>query len=142
MNKQILFVDLIHSKIAYILALLASYSSLDLSKRINDINDDINKIKKSFLEEKNYLDVRDVIKLRSNLKELKSRLNDDIQVSLEGHKIACLLFEVTTLIKLFVNEYQDINEDIKEYLLLTSEYLYDCGRIVNNETLCFEKKFN
>ena len=45
---------------------------------------------KSLLEEKNFLDVRDVIKLRNNLKELKSRLNDDIQVSLEGHKIACL----------------------------------------------------
>ena len=142
MNKQIIYVDLIHSKIAYILALLASYSSLDLSKRINDINDDIDKIKKSFLEEKNYVDVRDVIKLRNNLKELKSRLSDDIIVSLKGHKIACLLFEVYSLIKLFVCEYPDINEDIKEYLLLASEYLYTSGRIVNNETLCFEIKFN
>ena len=139
MNKQIIYVDLIHSKIAYILALLASYSSLDLTKRINDINDDIDKIKKSFLEEKNHVDVRDVIKLRNNLKELKSRLNDDIIVSLKGHKIACLLFEVYSLIKLFVCEYPDI---IKEYLLLASEYLYTSGRIVNNETLCYEIKFN
>ena len=33
------------------------------------------------------------------------------------------------------------NEEVNEYLTLASKYLYDCGRIVNNEILCFEEKY-
>lgn len=140
MSKQLLMLDLIHSKIAYILASLTSYSSLDLSKRINDINDNIELIKNGFIEQKQYLDIRDVIEFRNVLKELKSRLNDDIEVSLQGHKIACLLFEVSTLVKIFICDYKNLQEDICEYLQLISEYMYNCGRIVNQNTICFEKK--
>ena len=32
-------------------------------------------------------------------------------------------------------------EETNEYLLLTSEYLYICGRIVNIEILCFENTY-
>lgn len=142
MDKQLLMIDLIHSKLAYILASLTSYSSLDLSKRINDINDDIDLIKKSILDNKMYIDIRDVISLRNDLKELKGRLDDDIKVSLQGHKIACLLFEISTLMRIFIVENESINEDFKEYLSLASEYMYNCGRIVNQHTICFEKKFN
>ena len=140
MNKEILYIDLIHSKIGYILACLSSYSSLDLSKRINDINREIDLIKKSLIDNKNYIDIRNVIDLREKLKELDSRLNNETEVSLQGHKIACLLFEVSTIIKLFINEYK-LGEEINEYLLLASKYLYICGRIVNIEVLCFENKF-
>ena len=49
-DKLILSLDLIYSKIGYVLACLASYSSLDLSKRINEINDAINLIIKSYIE--------------------------------------------------------------------------------------------
>lgn len=140
MTKEVLYIDIIHSKIGYILACMSSYSSLDLSKRIIDINNDIDLIKKSMIDKKNYIDIRNVIDLREKLKELKTRINDEGEVSLQGHKIACLLFEVSAIIKLFINEYQ-LDEEINEYLLLTSEYLYVCGRIVNIEVLCFENKF-
>ena len=140
MTKKVLYIDIIHSKIGYILACMSSYSSLDLSKRIIDINNDIDLIKKSMIDKKNYIDIRNVIDLREKLKELKTRINDEGEVSLQGHKIACLLFEVSAIIKLFINEYQ-LDEEINEYLLLTSEYLYVCGRIVNIEVLCFENKF-
>ena len=53
-DKLILKLELIHSKIGYILACLSSYSSLDLSKRINEINDAINLIIKSYIENKQY----------------------------------------------------------------------------------------
>lgn len=139
MDKIVLYIDLIHSKISYIIAMLSSYSSLDLSKRINEINSDIDLIKKSILNNKQYIDIRNVLKLKEKLKELKGRLNDDIEVSLQGHKIACLFFECSTIIKIVINEVS-LNEDYKEYLLITSEYLYNCGRIVNNEILCFENK--
>ena len=140
MNKQLLTLDLIHSKIAYILASLTAYSSLDLSKRISDINDGIELVKKGLIDGKQYIDIRNVIEFRKQLQELKSRLNDDIEVSLQGHKIACLLFEISTLLKIFICDCGDLQEDICEYLQLISEYMYNCGRIVNQQTICFEKR--
>ena len=89
---------------------------------------------------KRYNDVRNVIKLREQLKELKTRLNDDDEVSLQGHKIACLLFEVSMEIKMLILDIDASYDDIIEYLSLASQYLYDCGRIINIEILCFENK--
>ena len=137
-DKLILSLDLIYSKIGYVLACLASYSSLDLSKRIIDINKSIYLIKKSLIDEKEYVDIRNVISLREHLKQLKTRVLEEKDVALDGHKIACLLFEVSTLIKMLVAKFDKTKEDIIEYLLLTSEYLYTCGRIINIEILCFE----
>jgi hypothetical protein len=139
-DKLILKLELIHSKIGYILACLSSYSSLDLSKRIIEINEHIELINKTFKEQKNYIDVRNVIKLREQLKELKTRLNNDDEVSLQGHKIACLLFEVSMEIKMLILDIDASYDDIIEYLSLASQYLYDCGRIINIEILCFENK--
>ena len=138
LTKQTLQLDLIHSKIAFVLANLASYSFLDLSKRIDEIMHYIDKIKQSLIDNKRYVDIRDVIKLREELKKLETKL-DDVQVSLQGHKIACLLFEVSTLINIFILDF-DYDEDMKEYLELASKYLFDCGRIINIEILCFEDK--
>ena len=140
-DKLILKLELIHSKIGYILACLSSYSSLDLSKRINEINDAINLIIKSYIENKQYFDIRNVISFREKLKELESRLGNDEKVSLQGHKIACLLFEVSVEIKMLLLDIEIDNEDVNEYLTLASKYLYDCGRIINIEVLCFEDKF-
>ena len=137
-DENILMLDLIYSKIGYILACLSSYSSLDLSKRIIDINKDIYLIKKSLVDNKEYVDIRNVISLREHLKQLKTRVEEEKNVALDGHKIACLLFEVSTLIKMLVAKFDKTKEDIIEYLLLTSEYLYTCGRIINIEILCFE----
>ena len=141
-RKTILTLDLIQSKIGYILACLSSYSSLDLSKRINDINQHIYLIKKSILDNKEYVDIRNVIDLREKLKELKTRLPNDNKVTLQGHKIACLLFEVSTYIKLIILEFDKTKEDVIEYLSLSSEFLHDCGRIINIEILCFENTIN
>ena len=138
MKEILLKLDLIYSKIGYILACLSSYSSLNLSKRINEINSKIFLIKKSLLEEKYYVDIRDVIELRNYLKELKNRLPNDEKVLLDGHKIACLLFEISIEIKLLILKIDIEYNDIIEYLTLASQYLYDCGRIVNIEILCFE----
>ncbi len=137
-DENILMLDLIYSKIGYILACLSSYSSLDLSKRIIDINKSVYLIKKSLIDEKEYVDIRNVISLREHLKQLKTRVSEEKDVALDGHKIACLLFEVSTLIKMLVAKFDKTKEDIIEYLLLTSEYLYTCGRIINIEILCFE----
>ena len=137
-DENILMLDLIYSKIGYILACLSSYSSLDLSKRIIDINKDIYLIKKSLVDNKEYVDIRNVISLREHLKQLKTRVEEEKNVALDGHKIACLLFEVSTLIKMLVAKFDKTKEDIIEYLLLTSEYLYTCGRIINIDILCFE----
>ena len=137
-DENILMLDLIYSKIGYILACLSSYSSLDLSKRIIDINHNLYLIKKTLLENIDYLDIRNVISLREHLKQLKTRVLEEKDVALDGHKIACLLFEVSTLIKMLVTKFDKTKEDIIEYLLLTSEYLYTCGRIINIEILCFE----
>lgn len=141
-DKLILSLDLIYSKIGYVLACLASYSSLDLSKRINDINQQIYLIKKSLLENKDYVDIRNVIDLREKLKELRKRLPNEKEVSLQGHKIACLLFEVSTYIKLTILDFDKTKEDMIEYLSLSSEFLHDCGRIINIEILCFENTIN
>lgn len=138
MKEILLKLDLIYSKIGYILACLSSYSSLNLSKRINEINSKIFLIKKSLSEEKDYVDIRDVIELRNYLKELKNRLPNDEKVLLDGHKIACLLFEISIEIKLLILKIDIEYNDIIEYLTLASQYLYDCGRIVNIEILCFE----
>ena len=89
-------------------------------------------------DEKEYVDIRNVISLREHLKQLKTRVLEEKDVALDGHKIACLLFEVSTLIKMLVAKFDKTKEDIIEYLLLTSEYLYTCGRIINIEILCFE----
>ena len=137
-DENILMLDLIYSKIGYVLACLSSYSSLDLSKRIIDINKSVYLIKKSLIDEKEYVDIRNVISLREHLKQLKTRVSEEKDVALDGHKIACLLFEVSTLIKMLVAKFDKTKEDIIEYLLLTSEYLYTCGRIINIEILCFE----
>ena len=103
MNEQLsLSFDLIYSKIGYILACLASYTSLDLSKRIVDINNHIHLIKKSFIDDKEYVDIRNVITLREQLKQLKTRIQNEDDVALDGHKIACLLFEVSTYIKMII----------------------------------------
>lgn len=139
MNEKLtLSFDLINSKLGYILANLASLTSLDLSKGINEINQHIYLIKKSLIDNKEYVDIRNVINLRENLQKLENRLNSDKQVLLQGHRIACLLFEVATLIKLAILEMDNSKEDMIEYLSLSSKYLYDCGRIVNIEILCFE----
>ena len=137
-DENILMLDLIYSKIGYILACLSSYSSLDLSKRIIDINKEVYLIRKSLVDNKDYVDIRNVISLREHLKQLKTRVSEEKDVALDGHKIACLLFEVSTLIKMLVAKFDKTKEDIIEYLLLTSEYLYTCGRIINIEILCFE----
>ena len=137
-NENILTLDLIYCKIGYILACLSSYSSLDLSKRLIDINKDIYLIKQSIVGNKDFVDIRNVISLREHLKQLKTRVKDDKVVALDGHKISCLFFEVSTLIKMLVLKLNTSNEDIIEYLTLTSEFLYICGRIVNIEVLCFE----
>ena len=63
-RKTILTLDLIQSKIGYILACLSSYSSLDLSKRINDIHHFLFLINKSIKENKEYVDIRNVVTLR------------------------------------------------------------------------------
>ena len=140
-DKLILKLELIHSKIGYILACLSSYNSLDLSKRINEINDGINLLIKSYIENKNYIDIRHVISFREKLKELESRLGNDEKVSLQGHKIACLLCEVSVEIKMLLLDFNIDNEEFNEYLTLASKYLYDCGRIINIQILCFEDKF-
>ena len=141
-EKLILSFDLIYSKLGYILACLTSYFSLDLSKGINDIKQHIHMIQKSIEDNKEYVDIRDVINLREKLKQLESRLDNDNKVALEGHKIACLLFEVATLINLAIIDFNKSNEDMIEYLSLASKYLYNCGRIINIEILCFENKLN
>ena len=75
-DENILMLDLIYSKIGYILACLSSYSSLDLSKRIIDINKSVYLIKKSLIDEKEYVDIRNVISLREHLKQLKTRVKE------------------------------------------------------------------
>lgn len=142
MDEQLLLnLDLIYSKIGYILACLSSYASLDLSKRISEINKNIYLIKKSIIDNKQYIDIRDVIKFREDVKKLNSHLKEDVEVYLDGHKIACLLFEVSTIIKI-ISKNENINEDMKEYLALASKYLYDCGRIVNIEVLYYDNKID
>lgn len=138
MDEILLKLDLIYSKIGYILACLNSYNSLNLSKRINIINGKIYLIKKSLLHDKEYIDIRDVLEIRNDLNEIEKSLNNDIQVLLDGHKIACLLFEVSVEIKLLILKFNNKYEDMIEYLTLASKYLYDCGRIINIEVLCFE----
>lgn len=140
MNEKCnLRLDLINCKISYILTCLTSYASLDLSKRIYDINQKIFLIKKSLIDQKEYVDIRNVIELRDQLKEIIKRVENDNEVFLSGHKIACLLFEASIEIKLFNNEFEILN-DFKEYLLLASQYLYYCARVVNIELLCYENK--
>lgn len=140
-NQLELSLDKIYSKISYILACLSSYSSLDLSKRIYEINHHIHLIKKSCIEHKNFVDIRDVIDFRIKLDELKSRLPNDDEILFDGHKIACLLFEVSIELKLLIIQFnKHISEDMMEYLELASKYLYDCGRIVNIELLSYENK--
>ncbi|MDY2888444.1 MAG: hypothetical protein SOU19_02655 [Candidatus Caccosoma sp.] len=141
--KKTIYLDIIYSKISYILACLNNYTSLDLSKRIKDINDNIYLIKKGFIDNKAYVDIRNVISLRENLDLLKNRIqNIDDKVMLEGHKISCLLFETSKIIELFLEEFNLNDLDLKEYLLLASKYLYFCGRIINIEILSYEKKEN
>jgi hypothetical protein len=139
-EKLILSLDLINCKLGYILASLASFTSLDLSKGINEINQHIELISQSIKDDKEYVDIRNVINLRENLKKLKTRLNNEDKVSLKGHRIACLLFEVATLLKLAILDFDESYEDMIEYLSLSSEYCYFSGRIVNIEILCFEEK--
>lgn len=141
--KETIYLDIIYSKISYILACLNNYTSLDLSKRINKINDNIYLIKKGFIDNKTYVDIRNVISLREDIDLLKNRIqNIDDKVLLEGHKISCLLFEVSKLIELFLEDVNLDDLDLKEYLLLASKYLYLCGRIINIEILSYEKKEN
>ena len=138
-EKLTLSLKLINTKLGYILANLTSYSSLDLSKGINEIDQHIYLINKSIKENKNYVDIRNVINLRENLMKLENRINNDLEVLLQGHKIACLLFEVATLIELVILDFDNTKEDMIEYLSLASKYLHTCGRIVNIEILCFEQ---
>ena len=140
MNEKLtLSLDLINSKLGYILASLASFTSLDLSKGINEIHQHIELINKSLKDNKEYVDIRNVINLRENLNKLQNRLTNDQEVLLQGHKIACLLFEVATLINLVILDFDNSKEDMIEYLTLASKYLHTCGRIVNIEILCFEE---
>ena len=139
-EKLILSLDLINCKLGYILASLASFTSLDLSKGINEIHQHIELINKSLIDGKEYVDIRNVINLRENLKKLKNRLPNEESVSFKGHRIACLLFEVATLIKLVILDFDESYADMIEYLSLASEYCYCGGRIVNIEILCFEEK--
>ena len=119
------------------MASLASFTSLDLSKGINEIHQHIELINKSLKDNKEYVDIRNVINLRENLKKLESRLNNKDEVSFKGHRIACLLFEAATLIKMAILDFDATYEDMIEYLSLASEYCYLSGRIVNIEILCF-----
>ena len=137
MDEYLLKLELINCKIGYVLACLTNYSSSNLSKTIIQINDDISLIKNSLIDNKDYLDIRDVIELRNALKELEKKVDDE-KVSLFGHKIACLLFEISTLIKLFILEFQDLKQDFKEYLEIASKYLYYCGKIINIEILYYK----
>ncbi len=142
MEEQLgLNLDRLYSKIGYILACLSSYSSLDLSKRIYEINQNIHLIKKSCIEKKEYIDIRNVIAFRSQLAELEKRLPNDAKVTFDGHKISCLLFEVSIELKLLISQFSNfLPEDMKEYLEIASKYLYDCGRIVNIELLSYDNK--
>ena len=139
MNEKLtLSLDLINSKLGYILASLASFTSLDLSKGINEIHQHIELINKSLKDNKEYVDIRNVINLREKLNVLQSRVNDESEVSFKGHRIACLLFEVATLLKMAILDFKPSYEDMIEYLSLASEYCYLSGRIVNIDILCFE----
>ena len=57
--KETIYLDIIYIKISYILACLNSYTSLDLSKRIKNINDNIHLIKKSIIDNKAYVEKSD-----------------------------------------------------------------------------------
>lgn len=141
--KEIIYLDIIYSKISYILACLNSYTFLDLSKRIKNINDNIYLIKKGIIDNKAYVDIRNVISLREDISLLSTRIkNIDDRVLLEGHKTSCLLFEASKIIELFLEENNLNDLDLKEYLLLASKYLYLCGRIINIEILSYEKQEN
>ncbi|MCI5744813.1 MAG: hypothetical protein MR270_00820 [Erysipelotrichaceae bacterium] len=142
MNEQTLKLDLIQSKVGYILALLSSYPSLDLSKRIEDINKVIYLIKKSIIDQKEYIDIRNVINLRSLLENVKNTygFKSEEEISYDGHKIACKLFEIALEIKLFVIDNKMLNQDYLEYLSLASEFFIDCGRIINIKILCYDNK--
>ena len=83
---------------------------------------------------------KDLMIQEENLKKLESRLNNKDEVSFKGHRIACLLFEVATLLKMAILDFDATYEDMIEYLSLASEYCYLSGRIVNIEILCFEEK--
>lgn len=141
-QKLILSLELLNSKLGYVFACLSPYVSLHLSKGISEINQHVYLIKKSIIDNKEYVDIRNVIKLREQLKQLRTRLTDEKEVALTGHKIACLLFEVSVLTKMVILEMDKANQDMIEYLSLVGEYLYTCGRIVNIEMLCFEEKID
>ena len=113
--KEIIYLDIIYSKISYILACLNSYTSLDLSKRIKNINDNIYLIKKGIIDNKAYVDIRNVISLREDISLLSTRIkNIDDRVLLEGHKTSCLLFEASKIIELFLEENNLNDLDLSE----------------------------
>lgn len=144
MSKQQLSckIKLLSSKLGYILACLASYSSLDLSKRLKKINDHLFKMAKSLQEEKVLLDIRDVIELKEQLWQMKQNFSDEDEVLFEGHKIACLLFEFSFQAESLKEEliHLEINEDFCEYLDYVAQFSYLCARWVNINIVCFENK--
>ena len=137
MEKLLLDIDIVSAKLAYIIASLASYSSLDLSKRLNLIVDELYLIKKSLIESKQYIDIRNVVAFREDVKALKDRVKPENEIIFSGHKIACLLFEVSIYFKQLNQAIKQ--EDYQEYMLLASEYTYLAGRLVNKELLSQEK---
>lgn len=143
-DKTICEIKILCSKLGYILSSLSSYSSLDLSKRLKRINDNLFKIAKSLKEEKNQIDIRDVIELKEQLNQLKKNMPNNEEILLEGHKIACLLFEFSyqvEWVKIDLSQ-QQINEDFVEYLDYVAQFCYFCARWVNINLLCFENKLN
>ena len=76
-EKLILSLDLINCKLGYILASLASFTSLDLSKGINEIHQHIELINKSLKDNKEY-----------EIPTSELKINDTIVVK-PGCKVPC-----------------------------------------------------
>lgn len=136
MDNDIIQIKILEAKLGYISTLLASYSSLNLSKIINDIHLKLYLLEKTIIEKKDYIDIRDAMYLKNEVTNLKNILPNK-EIYLSGHKIACLLFEISFLLKKLKNEI-NVNDDIKEYLENVCEYLFLSGRYVNIQLLCNE----
>ena len=136
-NDEIIYkIELLEAKLGYINACIASYYSLTLSKITNDIHQKLHFLKKTILENKDYIDIRDSIELKKEVEKLQELLpNKEIYMS--GHKIACLLFEFSILIKSLITVI-NVNDDIKEYLQYVQEYTFLAGRYINMSLLCNE----
>ena len=137
-TRKEIAINIIHARIGYILASLSSYQHLGINKEISKINNQIEDIKRSLIEDKEYLDIRDVIKMRNMVEEKKKEIKGyDGNPLYDGHKIACLLYEVSLEIEKLIIDLDISNEEFNEFLSLSSQYLSICARIVNKELLSY-----